>query len=157
MGYRAATEVSPMNISQKLREERIDVTSPLTGIFFMANTIKRPLPSKANDPITHESIHSSVLQQASVSPVLSGILALHPKIVPPLLPFEEEMKAKWGYDPSSPSALAYKKLKDQQKRISSPVVQAPPAVQAKPAEKPDKGRFFRALSLRIPLSRNAKV
>lgn len=87
--------------------------SPTTGIFFLANTIQRPLPSVPNDPITNESIHSSVLHQPSVSPILSGILALHPKIVSPLLPFEEEMKAKWAYDPNSPSTLAYeKKLKD---------------------------------------------
>ena len=90
------------------------LASPITGIFFLANTIQRPLPSMPNDPITHESIHSSVLHQPTISPVLSGILTSHPNIVSPLLPFEEEMKAKWAYDSSAPSALAYKKqLKDQ--------------------------------------------
>jgi len=90
--------------------------NPATGIFFLAATVQRPLPSVPGDPITHESIHSSVLHQQSVSPVLSGILTLHPKIVSPLLPLEEEMKAKWAYDPGFPSALAYKKqLKDQPK------------------------------------------
>jgi uncharacterized protein (DUF2235 family) len=92
----------------------------VTGIFLLANTVHRPLPAVSNDPITHESIHSSVLHQTSVSPVLSGILASHPNIVSPLLPFEEEMKAKWAYDPSSPSALAYKKrLEDQSKSSTS--------------------------------------
>jgi hypothetical protein len=111
------------------------LASPLTGIFFFADTVKRPLPSVPNDPVTHESIHSSVLHQPSVSPVLSGILTLHPKIVSPLLPFEEEMKAKWAYDPSSPSTLAYeKKLKDQPK-VSNPMTVS--AVQAVQADKPD--------------------
>ncbi|KAF8807359.1 hypothetical protein BYT27DRAFT_7164861 [Phlegmacium glaucopus] len=88
--------------------------SPLTGVFYMSTTIQRSLPSVPGNPITHESIHPSVLHQSSVSPVLSGILTLHPKIVSPLLPLEEEMKVKWVYDPSSPSTLAYqKKLKDQ--------------------------------------------
>lgn len=111
------------------------LASPLTGIFRFADTVERPLPSVPNDPVTHESIHSSVLHQQVVSPVLSGILTLHPTIVSPLLPLEEEMKAKWAYDPSSPSALAYeKKLKDQSK-ISNPMtVSAKPAVQE---DKPD--------------------
>jgi len=85
----------------------------LSGIFSLATKAQRRLPS-VPDQITHESIHSSVLHQQSVSPVLSGILTSHPHIVCPLLPLEEEMKAKWAYDPSSPSALAYEKqLKDQ--------------------------------------------
>jgi len=92
----------------------------VTGIFLLANTVHRPLPAVPNDPITHESIHSSVLHQTSLSPVLSGILASHPNIVSSLLPFEEEMKAKWAYVPSSSSALAYKKqLKDQSKTSTS--------------------------------------
>lgn len=86
--------------------------SPATGIFLLADKIQRPLPTVPNDPITHESIHPSVLHQPSVSPVLFRILALHPNIVSALLPFEE-MKVNWAYDPGSPSALAYEKeLKD---------------------------------------------
>lgn len=119
----------------------------------MANTVKRPLPSEPNDPITHESIHSSVLNQPSVSPVLSGILTLHPKIVSPLLPFEEEMKAKWAYDPSSPTALAYeKKLKDQLKKTSDPKT----AVQTE--SKADRTLFRSIIRiLRIAPSRNENV
>lgn len=93
----------------------ISSSSITTGIFALAATAQRRLPS-VPDPITHESIHSSVLHQQSLSPILYGILASHPEIVRPLLPFEEEMKANWAYDPSSPSALAYEKqLKDQRK------------------------------------------
>jgi len=140
--------------------------NPLTGIFIMANTVKRPLPSKPNDPITHESIHSSVLQQPSVSPALSGILTSHPKIVSSLLPFEEEMKAKWAYDPSSPTSLEYeKKLKDQEakkkKKISDNSPMTVSVVKAKAVQvvdKPDRtlmGRFFRVL--RTDLRRNANI
>lgn len=89
------------------------LASPVTGIFLLADTVQRQLPSAPGDPITHESIHSSVLRQSSLSPLLSGLLALHPTIVSPLLPLEEEMKAKWSYDSCSPAALAYQKqLKD---------------------------------------------
>jgi hypothetical protein len=138
--------------------------NPLTGIFFMANTVKRPLPSKANDPITNESIHSSVLNQPSLSPVLSGILTSHPKIVPPLLPFEEEMKTMWDYQPSSPTALEYeKKLRDQKKTSSKPVpvTTVKATVQTVEVVQKDKsggtlwGRFFRVL--KISQSKNAKV
>ena len=118
------------------------LASPITGIFLMADTIKRSLPSVPNDPITHESIHSSVLDQGSVSPVLSGILALHPKIVSPLLPFEEEMKAMWAHDPSSPSALAYKKKLMDQSKNSEPMTVTVSAVQAdKQADKRDQNLF----------------
>ena len=150
--------------SQDLREVGIDnpsmIPSPLTGIFIMANTVKRPLPSEANDPITHESIHSSVLNQPSVSPVLSEILTSHPRIVPPLLPLEEEMKAKWAYEPSSPTALEYeKKLKDQKKTSSKPVTTVA-TVQTVEVVQADKSgtvwsRIFRVL--RITQSKNAKV
>ena len=110
--------------------------SPITGIMDFADTIQRPLPPVPNDPITHESIHSSVLHQLSVSPVLSGILASHPKIVSSLMPFEEEMKAKWAYDPNSPSTLAYeKKLKDQPK-ISNPRAMTLKAGQVVQGDKP---------------------
>ena len=120
-------------------EERILMAraSPATGIYFLADKIHRSLPSVPDDPVTHESIHSSVLHQSSVSPVLSEILTLHPKIVSPLLPFEVEMKAKWAYDPSSPSTLAYeKKLKDKPK-ISNSMIVTVSAVGAVPADKPD--------------------
>ena len=141
-------------------------SSPITGIFILANTVKRPLPSEANDPITHESIHSSVLHQRTLSPILSGILASHPKIVSPSLPFEEEMKAKWAYDPNSPSSLAYeKKLKDQEKNktstsraitVTATSVSTAEAVQAgKPGERTLMGRFFRVL--RIDVRRNENI
>jgi hypothetical protein len=118
--------------------------SPTNAIFRLADKIQRPLPSVPDDPVTHESIHPSVLHQSCISPVLSGILSLHPEIVCPLLPFEHEMKAKWAYDPSSPPALAYeKKLKDQPKISNSMTI----TVRAVRAEKPDPtltrmGSFF---------------
>ena len=128
------------------RKELMTWASPITGIFVLADTIQRPLPSVPNDPITHESIHSSVLHQSSVSPALSVLLTLHPKFVSPLLPFEEEMKAKWAYDPSSPSALAYeKKLKDRPK-ISNPMtLSAGQAVHVQ-GNKPDPTRTWSMFS-----------
>ena len=109
-----SSHISESHEHHKIERKELTLASPTTGIFILANTIKRPLPSEPNNPTTHESIHSSVLHQPIVSSALSGILTLHPKIISPLLPLEEEMKARWTYDPSSPSALAYKKkLKDQ--------------------------------------------
>lgn len=113
--------------------------SPATGIYCLADKIQRSLPSVPDDPVTHESIHSSVLHQSSVSPVLSEILTSHPKIVSPLLPFEVEMKAKWAYDPSSLSTLAYeKKLKDQPKVAgNNSMIVTVSTVRAVQADKPD--------------------
>ena len=164
--------MSSINYHKKIENEilmmKLLASSPITGIFILANTVKRPLPSEANDPITHESIHSSVLHQRPLSPILSGILASHPKIVSSLLPFEEEMKAKWAYDPNSPSSLAYeKKLKDQEKNkiststsraitVTATSVSAAEAVQAgKPGERTLMGRFFRVL--RIDVRRNENI
>lgn len=141
------------------RKEWWPGTSPVKGIFVLANTVQRPLPSVPNDPITHESIHSSVLHQPSVSPVLSGILTLHPKIVAPLLPFEEEMKVKWAYDPSSHLPLAYeKKLKDQKKLKDEPKISHDSVSRTGSTNKSDSsslGSFFRVLW--IALSRNMNV
>ncbi|KAF8168146.1 hypothetical protein B0H34DRAFT_684398 [Crassisporium funariophilum] len=90
-----------------------------TGIFILANTGQRPLPTMPNDPITHESIHPSVLQQQSLYPALSELLKKHPKIVCNLSPMEEEMKMKWRYDPESEAAKAYAlKLKTQSETIA---------------------------------------
>ena len=99
-----------------------------TGVFLLGGTVKRPMPTQANDPKTHETIHSSVMQQASVSPVVTGLLKSFPNIVAaPLLPFEEEMKAKWPYDPNSPASLEYEKKKSQAKapaQLASGIVPA---------------------------------
>jgi len=72
--------------------------SPLTGVFSLAHTIQRqPELLTAND-ITHETIHSSVLQQP-VFPRLAEELAKHPELVSALMPLEEEMKVNWPFRP----------------------------------------------------------
>lgn len=56
---------------------------------------------------THETIHSSVLQQTELSPIISDCLQNHPNLVCPLSPLEEQIKRSWPYDPNSPEAKAY--------------------------------------------------
>ncbi|KAI0322651.1 hypothetical protein OF83DRAFT_1167349 [Amylostereum chailletii] len=75
---------------------------PATGIFVLADKIKRPLPTEYS-LITHEMIHSSVQCQDTVSQHVKDLLARHPELVAPLLPLEEEAKVNWHYPPG-PSA-----------------------------------------------------
>ncbi|GLB36111.1 putative uncharacterized alpha/beta hydrolase domain (DUF2235) [Lyophyllum shimeji] len=67
---------------------------PATGIFVLAHTIQRPLPTFPND-VAHETIHASVLEQSTLSPELANVIAKHPELVHPLLPLEEEVKLNW--------------------------------------------------------------
>jgi len=88
-----------------------------TGIFSFAHTIARELPTSTNSA-THESIHSSVLEQAQLYPALEELVNKHPELICPLLPLEQEMKAKWPYVPQSPIARSYTAHLDQQKQSS---------------------------------------
>ncbi|KAI1797950.1 hypothetical protein LXA43DRAFT_982756 [Ganoderma leucocontextum] len=69
--------------------------NPLVGIYSVAESIQRTLPTETND-VTHEVIHSSVLEQASVVPGLKAILDAHPNIVAPLHPWEVAAKTSWA-------------------------------------------------------------
>lgn len=71
-----------------------------TGIYSISKTLDRTLPT-TTDTVTHETIHSSVLQQPDLRlpPGLKEILVANPYIVCKLLPLEEEMKKKNVYIP----------------------------------------------------------
>jgi len=56
-------------------------------------------PPTSSDPITHESIHPSVLMQGAISPQLLNTLATHPDLVCQLMPLEEQAKQHWSYVP----------------------------------------------------------
>ncbi|KAI0963650.1 hypothetical protein AcW1_000668 [Taiwanofungus camphoratus] len=66
----------------------------LVGIFSLAQTIQRKIPS-ATDNITHETIHPSVLRQKILLPELANNLKKNPGLVCQLLPLEEELKFHW--------------------------------------------------------------
>lgn len=63
-------------------------------MYRLAKTIQRPLPD-ADDDITHETIHPSVLLNEQNSVRISEHLAKHPGLVAKLLPLEQEIKAFW--------------------------------------------------------------
>ncbi len=55
---------------------------------------ERKLPLSVNN-ITNETIHRSVLEQAELPSALVDTIATGHTLVEPLLPLEEEFKAKW--------------------------------------------------------------
>ncbi|KAI9069965.1 hypothetical protein FKP32DRAFT_1558689, partial [Trametes sanguinea] len=65
-----------------------------TGIFALSKEIQRKLPT-VTDNVTHEVIHSSVLQQLHLVPDLKDIINHNPDIVAPLLAWEERVKTHW--------------------------------------------------------------
>jgi hypothetical protein len=60
-------------------------------------------PPTSSNPITHESIHPSVLMQGAISPQLTNTLATHPDLICHLMPLEEQMKQRWPYVPGKNS------------------------------------------------------
>lgn len=76
--------------------------SPRTGIFMFSDVMRRQPPTSYN-PITHESIHPSVLMQGVISPQLTNTLATHPDLVCQLMPLEEQAKQHWPYVPGKNS------------------------------------------------------
>jgi hypothetical protein len=72
--------------------------SPRTGIFMFSDVLRRQPPTSYN-PITHESIHPSVLMQDVISSQLTNTLATHPDLVCQLMPLEEQAKQHWPYVP----------------------------------------------------------
>jgi hypothetical protein len=76
----------------------LDGRSSTTGVFVLANTIQRRFPTSV-DPITHESIHSSVLMQSAMLPQLADTMAAHPNLVCQLMPLEQQAKEQWSLVP----------------------------------------------------------
>ena len=68
--------------------------SPETGIFFLADTIHRQIPTSF-DPVTHESIHPSILEQCAILPQLKSTLATYPDLIGQLMPLEQRAKQQW--------------------------------------------------------------
>ncbi len=68
----------------------------MTGLFLLAHTIKRQLPT-ATDSVTHEYIHPSVLEQSSLYPSVKDVVTKHPELICELTPLEKEMKLNWPY------------------------------------------------------------
>lgn len=71
--------------------------SPKSGIFKYSGTVRRSV--QVENPQTNETVHSSVKNQAVVSPDVMDILRTQQSVVPPLLPLEEHIKQGWQYDP----------------------------------------------------------
>lgn len=65
-----------------------------TGIYAIAETIQRTLPTSTND-VTHEKIHASVLQQRHPNPGAQSAIQADPSIVAPLNPLEQYIKDNW--------------------------------------------------------------
>jgi hypothetical protein len=72
--------------------------SSSTGVFVLANTIQRRLPTSV-DPVTHESIHPSVLMQSAILPQLANTMAAHPNLVCQLMPLEQQAREQWSPAP----------------------------------------------------------
>ncbi|PSS37677.1 hypothetical protein PHLCEN_2v501 [Hermanssonia centrifuga] len=66
----------------------------MTGIYSIANSIQRTIPTTTND-ITHETIHPSVLKQRQLKPELLQDVQNNPALIWTLLPLEEQMKDNW--------------------------------------------------------------
>jgi len=80
---------------------------PTSGIFTLADEIKRPLPT-STDNITHETIHPSVLFQSDILPEPQIDIVKHPDIIAELTPIEKQLKDKWPYHPENAIVQAYK-------------------------------------------------
>lgn len=65
-----------------------------TGIYAVAETIQRTLPTQTND-VTHEKIHASVLQQHNVNPAAAAAISANQSLIAPLNPLEEYIKSIW--------------------------------------------------------------
>jgi hypothetical protein len=79
-------------------------TSPLRGIYRLAGTIQRTLPTKTDD-VTHEFVHPSVLEQENIQPLeLQQSVDSNPAIVTSLLPIEQRVRESWPLKPGESRA-----------------------------------------------------
>jgi len=83
-----------------------------TGVFALAATIHRQLPTETNN-ITHETIHPSVMRQHTLNKTLLSNLQNNPSLVAKLLPLEEDIKNAWKVSPQR--SQAYENQKDHPK------------------------------------------
>ena len=81
-------------------------TSPLTGVYKLAKTIQRTLPTVTDD-ITHETVHPSVLEQSHILPQLAKNIERNPSLLCSLQPLEEELRRRWTVVPENATAQAY--------------------------------------------------
>ncbi|KAI0695177.1 hypothetical protein BC835DRAFT_1484280 [Cytidiella melzeri] len=65
-----------------------------TGIYAIAETIQRTLPTSTND-VTHELYHASVLEQRKLNTDAQIAVAANPSLIAPLNPLEEFIKDSW--------------------------------------------------------------
>jgi uncharacterized protein (DUF2235 family) len=72
--------------------------NPRTGIFSFASEVTRQVPASTDD-VTHETIHSSVLQQGYILPQLQANITNNPSLVIGIMAQEEELKKTWPYVP----------------------------------------------------------
>lgn len=72
--------------------------SPLTGIYSIATTIQRKLPTTP-DTRTNETFHPSILQQATPPGAVQVAIAQYPELLEHLMPLEEQLKQTWPYVP----------------------------------------------------------
>jgi hypothetical protein len=72
--------------------------SPKSGIFKYSGTVRRS--TEIENPQTNETVHSSVKNQAVISPDVMDILRTQQSVIPPLLPLEEHIKQGWQYNPA---------------------------------------------------------
>ncbi|KXN90069.1 hypothetical protein AN958_05074 [Leucoagaricus sp. SymC.cos] len=79
-----------------------------TGIFTLARTIKRDIPTQPNAK-TNETIHSSVIRQLSSYLDLQPIVEAYPDLVCELQPLEKQFQIVWEgkYDPELSRAQEY--------------------------------------------------
>lgn len=86
------------------------------GIYSIAATTHRQIP-KADNPTTHETYHSSVLQQAMLDSNLVQTLNQNPTLIAPLLPLEDQLKATWKVSPER--SKLYQSTLDASKNIAN--------------------------------------
>ncbi|TFY67145.1 hypothetical protein EVJ58_g1816 [Rhodofomes roseus] len=79
---------------------------PLTGVYSLAKTIQRKLPTVTDD-VTHETVHLSVLEQPHILPELAENIQKNPRLICALLPLEEELRHRWHVAAENASAQAH--------------------------------------------------
>jgi len=80
---------------------------PTRGIFKLAWEVKRPLPSRPNDPVTHEYVHQSVIQQSKPNPAILALVKMYPELLCPLGELEIKLQTNWPHDKNSKQAKNY--------------------------------------------------
>ncbi|KAJ7071072.1 hypothetical protein C8F01DRAFT_413906 [Mycena amicta] len=94
---------------------------PRTGIFALTHKLQRKPPAQT-DSVTHETIHTSVLQQQALSEALDIDIAAHSHLIRPLLPLEDALRQHWpALTPDSPLVEAKNRATHKETTFSKPV------------------------------------